>query len=57
METSNSFNKLNGSKVIDTINFNGKYMDVSAFKSKIITASAISAFLASCVAFIFIFFA
>ncbi len=54
MDTVKSYNKLNRVKIVDTINFNGRYMDISAFKSKVITASAISAFFASFAAFLFI---
>ena len=44
MDTLNSFenhNKIAEPKVVDTVNFFGKYVDASSFKSKVITASAL----------------
>ncbi len=48
--------KANAPKIIDTINFNGKYVDAAYFKAKVITVSAISAFFASFAAFLFVVF-
>ncbi len=48
--------KVNAPKIIDTINFNGKYVDAAYFKAKVITVSAISAFFASFAAFLFVVF-
>ncbi len=54
MDTVSSYKKINSPKIVDTVNFKGKYIDVTVFRSKVITASAISAFLASFAAFIII---
>ncbi len=54
MDTAHSYKKINSPKIIDTVNFKGKYIDATVFRSKVITVSAISAFLASFAAFIII---
>jgi hypothetical protein len=56
MDTMNTYNKLSEPKIVDTVNVCGKYVDASAFKSKIITASATTAFLAAIAAFFVFFF-
>ncbi len=52
MNSLNSIKKLREPKVIDTINFNGRYVDAADFRSKIVTASCVSAFVASFATFI-----
>ncbi len=47
-----TYNKVQEPKTIDTININGKYIDSSDLKSKIITVSAASAFIVAFGAFI-----
>lgn len=54
MDTAHSYKKINSPKIVDTVNFKGKYIDATVFRSKVITVSAISAFLASFAAFIII---
>ena len=55
MDTTNTYNKLSEPKVVDTVSFHGKYVDAKAFKSKVIKASATSAFIAAAVAFFMLF--
>ena len=52
MNNVRSYNKIHEPKIIDTINFHGKYIDAADFKSKIVTASCVSAFVASFATFI-----
>ncbi|WP_185752646.1 hypothetical protein [Butyrivibrio sp. AE2032] len=52
MDSMKSVHKGHEPKVIDTIIFNGKYVDASDFRSKIVTASCVSAFVASFATFI-----
>ncbi len=54
MDTMNSYRKKNAPKVIDAVNFHGRYMDSSAFKSKLVTISCATAFLFAFVSFIFL---
>ena len=56
MDTMNNYNKLSEPKIVDTVNVCGKYVDASAFKSKVITASATTVFLAAVAAFFVLFF-
>ncbi len=42
--------KLSEPKTVDTINLNGKYVNVSDIKSKIVTASTTSAFILAVIA-------
>ena len=56
MDTMNTYNKLTEPKIIDTVNVCGKYVDASAFRSKVITASATTAFLAAIAALFVLFF-
>ncbi len=39
-----TYNKISEPKTIDTINFNGRYINTADLKSKIVTVSAASAF-------------
>ena len=59
MESFNSIenynNKVSEPKVVDTVNFFGKYVDASAFKSKVITASASALFVAGIATYVFLF--
>ncbi len=43
----NTYNKVSEPKTIDTINLNGKYINISELKSKIVTIAAASAFVAA----------
>ncbi len=53
---SNTYNKINEPKTIETININGKYVNAADFKSKIVTASTTSAFLLALAALIILLF-
>ena len=58
MDSLNSFetnNKITEPKVIDTVNVFGKYVDASAFKSKVITASASALIVAGVTAIVLLF--
>ena len=46
-----TYNKIAQPKTIDTVNFNGRYVDVSSFKSRIVTISTTSAVVLAALAF------
>ncbi len=52
MDTVNTYKKMSEPKVVDAINVNGKYVDSSALKSKLVTASCASAFILAFAAFV-----
>ncbi len=54
--TYSRYNKVSEPKTIDTINVNGRYVDSDAFKSKIVTIAASSAFLAAFATFVALLF-
>ncbi len=43
----NTYNKVSEPKTIDTINLNGKYINISDLKSKIATIAVVSVFIAA----------
>ena len=47
----NTYNKITQPKTIDTVNFNGRYVDASSFKSRIATISTTSAIILAVIAY------
>ncbi len=52
MDNSNSYNKVIHPKTIETINLNGKYVDVTDLKTKIVKVSTTSVFVIAFITFI-----
>ena len=52
MDNLNSYNKVIQPKTIETININGKYVDVTDLKTKIVKASTTSVFVVAFITFI-----
>ncbi len=53
MDNLNTYNKVVQPKTIDTINLNGKYVDVTDLKTKIVKASTTSVFVVAFITFLF----
>ena len=52
MDSFNTYNKVTEPKTIETINLNGKYVNVADLKTKIVTASTTSVFVVAIITFI-----
>lgn len=56
MDNINTYNKIIKPKTVETVNLNGKYVDVTDLKTKIVTASTTSVFIIAFITFIFMLF-
>jgi hypothetical protein len=56
MDNINTYNKISKPEIVETVNLNGKYVNVADLKTKIVTASTTSVFVIAFITFIILLF-